>query len=203
MALEMVPDVIEPGWPDAGGRPVTFLVDVSSSLERGILLDWIARERPPAAGYRLVDLPSSRRHRLRRRGVLTELQAALSEDADALLAPLRVAWLAPERDGRRVAGLLDLLLHGDPRDPKLLRPHWIVRRHPDRVTVIAGDSAPASEVRSRWVEVRSRSGDDPSGFAEYVAFQASLALERSERRVRGNRYKVPRFVAEDLLSRTS
>ena len=177
-----------------------FLIDVSSSLERMLLLDWIDRERPPGAGYRLVDLPASRRHRLRRKGASAELQAALAEDGDALLSPLRVAWLSPEKDGRRAAGLLDLLLHGDPRDPKWLRQHWIVRRHPDRVTVIAGDPAPVSEVRSRWVEARTRSADDPSGFAEFVALQASLALERSERRIRGNRYKVPRFVAEDLLS---
>ncbi|MBU1865551.1 MAG: glycerol-3-phosphate 1-O-acyltransferase [Actinobacteria bacterium] len=203
MALEIVPDPIEPGWPDAGARPVTFLVDVSSNLERRLLLDWISRERPPGSGYRLVDLPPSRRHRLRRKGVSPELQIALEEDGDALLAPLRVAWLAPEKDGRRAAGLLDLLLHGDPRDPSWLRQQWIVRRHPDRVTVIAGEPAPVAEVRARWIAARTRSADDPSGFAEFVAFQGSLALERSERRIRGNRYKVPRFVAEDLLSRTS
>ena len=199
----MVPDVVEPGWPAPDGRPVILLIDVSSSLERTLLLDWIDRERPPGAGYRLVYLPASRRHRLRRKSAYAELQAALTEDPDALLSPLRIAWLSPEKDGRRVAGLLDLLLHGDPRDPKWLRQHWIVRRHPDRVTVIAGDPAPTSEVKRRWVEARTRSVDDPSGFAEFVAFQASLALERSERRVRGNRYKVPRFVAEDLLSLVS
>jgi len=203
MALEIVPELTEPLWPDAGERPVVFLVDISSSLERRLLLDWIARERPPGAAYRLVDLPASRRHKLRRKGVSAELQAVLEEEGDALLAPLRVAWLAPEKDGRRAAGLLDLLLHGDPRDPLWLRQEWIVRRHPDRVTVIAGESAPVSDVRARWTAARTLSEDDPSGFAEFVALQGSLALERSERRIRGNRYKVPRFVAEDLLSRAS
>jgi len=54
-------------------------------------------------------------------------------------------------------------------------------------------------VRARWVEARTSRPDDPYGFAEYIALQGSLALEVAERRVRGNRYKVPRLLAEDLL----
>ena len=69
--------------------------------------------------------------------------------------------------------------------------------------MIAGEPAPVSAVKRRWVEARAKSLDDFSGFAEFVAIQASLALERSERKLRGNRYKVPRFLAEDLLSQAS
>ena len=195
-------DVVEATWPDASGGPVTFLVDVSSRLERRMVLDWIGRVRPPGAGYRLVELPPSRRNRLRRRAVSAELRAVLEEDGEALLAPLRVAWLAPERDGRRAAGLLDLLLHGDPRDPSWLRQHWIARRYPDRATIIAGEPAPVSTVHERWAAPRTRPDGEADGFAEYVTVQASLTLERAERRIRGNRYKVPRFLAEDLMSRS-
>src|SRR5262249_58875169 len=35
----------------------------------------------------------------------------------------------------------------------------------------------------------------------FVTRRAGLALERAERRVRGLRYKVPRFVREDIVSR--
>ncbi|MCB2223750.1 MAG: glycerol-3-phosphate 1-O-acyltransferase [Actinobacteria bacterium] len=202
MALELVTAPGAPRWPADDGRPVLFLVDASSSLEWSLIRGWIARERPPGAGYRVVRLRPSRRNRLRRWSG-AGLAVALQDDPEAVLAPLRVAWLAPEKDGRRVAGLLDLLLHGDPRDPLWLRQHWIVRRHPDRVTMIAGDTATVAEVRDRWLDARARSADDDAGFAEFVAVQAGLALERSERRLRGNRYKVPRFVAEDLLTRTS
>ena len=51
---------------------------------------------------------------------------------------------------------------------------------------------------------RASGGQDlahTQGLAEFVAQQATLALERAERRVRGSRYKVPRFVHEDILSR--
>ena len=204
MALEIVSELTDPGWPDSSGSAGDLpgrcvLLPWSGSL----VLDWISRERPPGEGYRMVELPPSRRHRLRRKGVSAELQASLEEDGDALLMPLRVTWLAPEKDGRLAAGLLDLLLHGDPRDPSRLRQRWIVFRHPERVAVIAGDPAPVSDLRARWIAARASSADDPSGFAEFVALQASLALERAERRIRGNRYKVPRFVTEDLLSRAS
>jgi glycerol-3-phosphate O-acyltransferase len=42
---------------------------------------------------------------------------------------------------------------------------------------------------------------ETTGFAGFVVRQASLALERAERRLRGARYKVPRLVREDILAR--
>jgi glycerol-3-phosphate O-acyltransferase len=77
----------------------------------------------------------------------------------------------------------------------------VLRREPDRVRIVAGAPAFASELRERWR--RSAVGETGTtlGLAEYVARQAALALERAERRLRGARYKVPRFVAEDILSR--
>jgi len=45
--------------------------------------------------------------------------------------------------------------------------------------------------------------DAPHGFAEFVALQGVLALEVAERRLRGNRYKIPRFLSDDLLTRAS
>ena len=45
MALEIVAPLEEPSWPESEGRPVTFLVDASSSLERRMILDWIDREQ--------------------------------------------------------------------------------------------------------------------------------------------------------------
>ena len=94
---------------------------------------------------------------------------------------------------------MDLLTYGDPRDPNRLVQELFVRFRPDRIRVVVGDAAPLSDLRSRWVEARTARPDDPYGFAEYIALQGSLTLEVAERRVRGNRYKVPRLLAEDLL----
>ena len=44
-------------------------------------------------------------------------------------------------------------------------------------------------------------GGESGALADFVTRQAALALERAERRVRGLRYKVPRFVHEDILAR--
>ncbi|OFW65918.1 MAG: hypothetical protein A2Z12_08020 [Actinobacteria bacterium RBG_16_68_21] len=186
----------EAEWPDAGKRPVCFLVDASGSLEHRLIERWVERHRPPEGAYRIVRLLPSRRRRF---GSLEALRAALEGGDDLLLVPVRVAWSATPRRGRRIPRLIDLVTLGDPRDPNRLLQELIVRFRPDWVRVITGEPATAAAVRSRWIDQRVEHPEAPTGFAEYVALQAALTLEVAERRVRGNRYKVPRFVAEDLL----
>ena len=40
---------LEPGRPEAEGRPTVFLLDASSALERRLLLRWIDRHAPSDA----------------------------------------------------------------------------------------------------------------------------------------------------------
>jgi glycerol-3-phosphate O-acyltransferase len=195
----------EPGWPGAqldseAPARVTFLLDASSGLERRLLEAWIGRHRPADdTDFECIETPPTRR---RRRGVSFEkLDASLASGDPMLLAPLRVAWLARERDGVRAARFSDLLRLGDPRDPGLLRQHVVLRREPDRCRIVAGEAATADEVRARWREAGGSGTDETGGLAEFVARQATLALERAERRLRGARYKVPRLVDEDILRR--
>ena len=42
---------------------------------------------------------------------------------------------------------------------------------------------------------------DSRGLAQFIARQAVLALEKAERNIRGSRYKVPRLLEEEVLSR--
>ena len=191
----------EPEWPaTADGRRVIFLLDASSRLERRLLETWIARHRPPApAGVDVVAIPPSRR---RRRGpVDAALDAHLAAGDDPLLAPLRVAWLPEKRDGVHAARLADLFTLGDPRDPGPLRQAHVVRRRPDRCRIVAGEPARASELRERWRRAGGSDVGQTGGLGDYVARQAALALERAERRLRGARYKVPRFVREEIVAR--
>src|SRR3990172_1043654 len=93
---------IEPGWPIVDGCRPVFLLDASSALEERLLRGWIERRRPPglsARDYDVVRLPPSRRRRKRRS--LRALEACLASCGEALLAPLRVAWLPKKRDGTR------------------------------------------------------------------------------------------------------
>jgi glycerol-3-phosphate O-acyltransferase len=194
----------EPAWPHLEGRRVVFLVDACSELEARLLQAWIERNRPEsvAAGdYETIRIPPTRRRRSR--ASLSRLDDCLASAQDVMLAPLRVAWLPRKRGGERAVRMVDLLRLGDPRDPGPLRQSWLLRAQRDRCRIVAGEPAPMSELRERW---QRASGSDPSqttGLAEFVARQASLALERGERRLRGNRYKVPRLVHQDILGQPS
>src|SRR5262245_18041571 len=140
----------EPEWPESGGRRVVFLLDASSTLEQRLLEDWVAAHRPAGvapAAVEMVAIPPSRRSgRARLDG---RLEASLATDDDPLLAPLRVAWMPAHRNGSRDMRLVDLLA-GDPRDPGRLRQAQVLRRHPDRCRIVAGDPAPVSDLRTRW-----------------------------------------------------
>jgi glycerol-3-phosphate O-acyltransferase len=179
---------------------VVFLTDASTVVEQRLLDTWIARHRPASApSHETVPIPPSRRPR--RRALDARLETCLAAEDDPLFAPLRVAWQPEERDGVRAARLIDLFTGGDPRDPGRLQQAWLLRRHPDRCRIVVGDPAPLTELRARWRAACGTSTEQTIGLAEFVARQAALALERAERRLRGTRYKVPRFVYETILSR--
>jgi glycerol-3-phosphate O-acyltransferase len=190
----------EPDWPALDGRSPLFLLDAANRLEQSLLEAWIERRRPeelPSDACIAIPIPSSRRRA--RASSLAALDAHLAAGADPLLIPLRVAWLPKKRHGKRSVRLSDLLSFGDPRDPDPLRARFILRRGRDRCRVVAGEAAPASELRRRWQAAGGSQAAQTTGLAEFVARQAGLALERAERRLRGARYKVPRLVHEDIL----
>ena len=195
-------DAGDSSWPGEPGQRVVFLLDASSRLERRILVDWIEERRPegvtPHAGE-IVDLPPSRRRRRRQSRV--GLETVLGSREEVLLAPLRVVWERRRVDGVRKDPLRELLTIGDPRDPGALRQRWILRRSADLCHVVAGEPATVSDLRHRWREHGGADASYTDGLSEFVERQAALALERAERRLRGQRYKVPKLVREDILAR--
>jgi glycerol-3-phosphate O-acyltransferase len=199
------PFVDEPAWPAGAEVRVVFLLDASSGVEAAILRDWVARARPPEvaeADVEIVAVPPSRRRRRRARAADPRLEAAVAASGEALFAPLRVAWRVPERDGVREVRWRDLVTSfGDPRDPGALRQRWTLGRHPERCRIVAGAPALLADLRERWTRACGADDGVTLGLADFVARQAALALDRAERRMRGARYKVPRFVHEDILAR--
>ena len=199
----ITPSIAEPEWPVSGDRPIVFLLDAASSLEEAILRDWIERARPEgvaSSSHEAITIVSSRRPRGTKLG---SLEPALATSSDPLLAPLRVLWLPKEREGKRVASLRDILRFGDPRDPGRIRAAYVYRFEKDRVCIVAAEPAPASNLRERWRAAAGRDVAETVGLAHYVAKQAALALDRAERKIRGARYKVPRFLHEEVLTRPS
>src|SRR5262245_21107154 len=182
-------------------RRVVYLLDVGSAVERRLIEEWITRQDgQPNARSEVIALPSSRRPR-RGRASQPQLEACIAADDDPLLSPLRVAWFPAEAPRGRWRRLLRLLALGDPRDPGRLRQRWLAHQ-PERFHIVQAEPAAVSDLRRRWREAGAV-GDESGALADFVTRQAYLALERAERRLRGLRYKVPRFVSEEILSRAS
>lgn len=165
---------------------LVVLVDAAGDVERELVDRWLATSgvHPGAV------LPA--------RG--EALRAALDGWADdVVISPVRVAWLPRERDGRRrirwsdVASL-DAVALTDRRPPARAQAR-IARREPDRAPVVAGESATVGDLRRRYGGPVTGAH---AGFAEFVARQAALALERAERALVGDHFKVPRHVAEAI-----
>ena len=117
---------------------------------------------------------------------------------DVRLVPVRVAWRPEEHAGGRAARLHDLLPGHDPYHPGEHQQERILARQPGRATVLVGEPATVASLRRHWADATG--GEDPAGFAGYVARRATLALDRAEYRLLGPRYKTPSLVKDEILS---
>ena len=146
---------------------------------------------------RQLNNPAWRRLKSSRRGRSTgdDLVDLLTSD-DVFLVPVRVVWMAPDKDGRRSVGWSDAIKPGDPRDPRGLRARYIRTFRPSRVKLIAATGASSPELR----EAYAASGEI-DGITSFVTRRAWRTLDKVERGLRGNRYKIPHFVPESILSR--
>ncbi|MDP3677452.1 MAG: glycerol-3-phosphate 1-O-acyltransferase [Novosphingobium sp.] len=173
--------------------PVIVLAAAKGQTERELIQDWLAPGEGPDAQlfvFERQDGPSS--------ADVARLVASLDDDR-VILAPVRVAWLAPEHGGRRVVEWRDLLSGNDPRYPsERLKRRLVALGETGRWVIAEAESAALSTLRARWKQ-RTGGGID-SDFAGFVARQAELALERAEVRVQGRRYKAPRIAPEDVAA---
>ncbi len=172
------------------GSRVVYLLDASSDYEAKILEKWISRK---------VTAPETARIKPSRRRSgpgLDDLSDWLDASEDVYLIPVRVIWMAPEKDGRRSVGWSDAFKPGDPRDPRGPRAWYIRTFHPRRVKLIAATGASLDSLSRAY----SESGEI-DGLGAFVTRRAWRTLDKAERKLRGNRYKIPRFVPEAILSR--
>ncbi|MGS2808461.1 glycerol-3-phosphate 1-O-acyltransferase [Nocardia sp. MW-W600-9] len=178
----------------SGADSVVALVDAASGVERELIGNWIAegglaRDIGSEAPVTQLDLDA--------KAITKRL---VGRHDDPLVVPVRVLWLPPERDGVRRVTFADLALLTNPRKPNRLVQRRLLRTEPDRHRVLVGAPARLSELRTNNPEAAAllRAGSaDP--FARSVVRAAVVALERAERTVIGDRYKVPQLVAEEIL----
>jgi glycerol-3-phosphate O-acyltransferase len=166
---------------------VVLLAEMHSATERRLVGDWARVEHPGAPILRPDD---------------PQLGTRLTPGGDPEVIPVRVTWVPRERNGDRRARASDLLALTNPRRPWARRQERIARREPDRVHVVAGEGARVSDLRRRFQKQSGPVGT-PQAFGEFVARQAMLACDRADRAIIGDRYKVPRLVAEQITSSAS
>lgn len=168
---------------------VVALVDAASRVERELIGNWlaeggIAQEFGLTAPVTQLDLDPG--------AVGTRL---VGRHDDPLVVPVRVLWLPPERDGVRRTTFSDLLTLTNPRKPHPIMQRRLINKSPDRHLVLTGQPARLSELRAN----NPGSAGAPDAFARAIVRAGIVALERAERAVIGDRYKVPRLVVEEIL----
>jgi glycerol-3-phosphate O-acyltransferase len=173
------------------GSRVLYLVDAANDQEAKMLRRWLRDQVGDDAD--MVRITSSRRGK---GGDIEGLAQRIASELDTFLIPVRVVWLAAEKKGKRSVSWFDALPLGDPRDPRGLRARWTRTMRPGRIRFVASKGASLSDLRNDY---ESSGQLDP--ITSFVIRRAWLVLDQAERRLRGNRYKVPRFLPEAILAR--
>jgi glycerol-3-phosphate O-acyltransferase len=156
--------------------PVVVLAQGRTKTEKSLIRDWVAQNH---RGASVVDIDGDTR------------VDALAEDT--LLVPVRVTWLTVPSTSRRPS---ELLAHLSPRRPPGLLQGPLIRNSPGRAAVVRGEPATVEELRERFAQETGNA----SSFATFVARAATVAVDRAERRLIGDRYKVPRQVVEQITA---
>lgn len=180
--------------------PKLFVVDARNRVERDYLLEHLHKssdEAQPTTKINWISLPISDE---RADVPLRELASKLRDAPETLVVPVRIAWRVPNFENRRTLELKHLVF-GDPRSPGILRSKMILRRDPRRAQCLTGEPASIGNLKRRFKR-QNVLGDlsQDEEFANFVMRQAGLVLDICERDLRGQRYKVPRFVAAGLTS---
>lgn len=189
-------------WPNHTGNPILFVLDANNAFEHELLLQWLAAyKRENDHGEIQVQLNLDEGQ-----GSIDcdLLEAALFSDAKSglldknqIIAPLRIAWL-PKKSESDGVKWLDLL-RGNPRRPRQSRARGIARDNPERVACIVGEPDNLSNLMTRFTATHHlEASKHASEFAAFVGRQAGLVLDIAERCLQGGRYKVPRYVADNL-----
>jgi glycerol-3-phosphate O-acyltransferase len=152
-----------------------YLVDAVGPVEREAVEAWV---RDQGDDNETVPL------------TVPDIEEWLRGGDDPLLAPVRVTWLPADGSQTRTKRLIGLARNA--RHPGLREQRRIVAADPDRCQVVAGEPATLGELRDRLTEQGGGS------LPEFVRLRATLSLERAERSVIGQQYKIPQLVYEEI-----
>ena len=192
-------------WPDPPEDSVLFLLDADNSVEQRLLVKWLESTRSASGAddseMAQVVLPIlyGRKGRLE----IGNLPDKLGMDGKTQIVPLRVVWLPVNSTRNRGPRLRDLFM-GDPRHPGRWVAQIIMRSDPSRARCIAGAPATIDGLQESFSALShdedAGETETTDGFAAFIVRRAGLALDVAERRLQGNRYKIPHYVVDGLRS---
>ncbi|HUR75648.1 MAG TPA: glycerol-3-phosphate 1-O-acyltransferase [Sporichthya sp.] len=156
--------------------PVVVLAEGRTKTEKSLIRDWVAENHRGAPVIQL--------------GGELDLDAY---DDGTLLVPVRVSWVTVPSPSRRPA---ELLSHLTPRRPPALLQNALLRSSPGRAGVVRGEPATVGDLRARFAQETGNA----SSFSTFVTRVATVAVDRAERRLIGDRYKVPRQVVDQITA---
>lgn len=174
--------------PPAATPVLALLPGGASATERKLIDEWIATSDEGRGVTKVIDAESG-------------LAEELAQHDEAMILPVRVVWLPVVQRDESTSRWAELALMATPTRPAA----WIQRRlaakMPERQRVLSGAPALLSNLRSRHRRTSGSQTADPEDFARFVRRAAIVTLERAERTFIGDRYKVPRHVAEAISAR--
>ncbi|MEM9208223.1 MAG: 1-acyl-sn-glycerol-3-phosphate acyltransferase [Pseudomonadota bacterium] len=176
-------------WPDVDAGKIVFLLDARDDFEASLLRDWVTSQEASAK-------PDADYLALPRDGAGSLLDGLDTTTGSVWMQPLRIAWLPPSHTADRRSRLNSLL--GRFAEPGKTRRRWLAKYQPERLAYIVGDGAWLNDLHDRLAGSGAPVADDE--LSEFVTNQAMIALERTERSVRGARYKVPRIRHSDVFA---
>lgn len=197
-------------WKNIASKHVLFILDASHQIEEQFLQQWVLNTKPDAiadvtASFCVVpigddpeNIPSERLQDL----LDTEVRVnekdpdKLGEFESILVVPVRVVWKLSLESHNSSPKLTDLL-RGNPRRPNQRKAQAILKNNPALAQCVVGKAATLSDLTQRYEQRRSIAIVSEN-LADFIAEQASIALDIAERRLRGSRYKVPRQVAKQV-----
>jgi len=171
-----------------------FVLYADTQSERDILAAFAekARRENSAASIAWV-FETKDRDSLRHDG----LSQALGADGETLIVPVGVAWIPKsqkQQSWREIMGWTHLIGSD-------FRQRQIVRGAPHRCAIVIGEAATQTGLRKRYDRHNDKNTADDGAFADYVALQAALTIERDARSVTGETVKYPRYVTRSLWAR--
>ncbi|MFT4629491.1 MAG: glycerol-3-phosphate O-acyltransferase, partial [Dinoroseobacter sp.] len=162
-----------------------FLVEARNNIERKYLLDHLNTELGLGESQQVVnwiDVPASNDPSDLR---LVRLADRLQDEPGILVVPVRMAWRLPDALNSKSSKKRHLIF-GDPRSPGRVRAWAIIKRAPNRVHCLIGQSSSIASLNQRF-EQQKVVGDMSRRmeFASFVVRQAGLTLDVCERGLMG------------------